>query len=335
MRNNNMNFFSALVSVIILLLIPTVGVGVLNGHLVFGVVIPYVAFAVFVIGFVYRVLKWAGAPVPFHIPTVGGQQKSLPWIKADKIESPYTTAGVVGRLALDLLLFRPLFWNERVELPRAHQLIYKRNLYLWIGGLAFHWSLLTILVRHLRFFTEPVPGFVLLVQWLDEILQNLLPLLYMTDVVILIALGYLVIRRLVYPQIRHISLFSDYFAVLLLLGVALTGVLMRLIFKVDLVAVKGLVVQMLGLHPVRSEGIGLLFYIHLFLICVLAAYFPFSKLMHLAGALLSPTRNLKNNSRMERHVNPWNGPVKVHTYEEYEDEFRTAMKEVGLPLEKE
>jgi nitrate reductase gamma subunit len=330
-----MNLFCSLVTVIILVLLPALGAGFLGWNALFGVVIPYVAFALFVIGFVYRVLKWAAAPVPFHIPTVCGQQKSLPWIKANKIESPYTTAGVVGRLALDLLLFRPLFWNERVELQRAYRLIYKRNLYLWLGGLAFHWSLLTILIRHLRFFAEPVPEFVLVVLWLDEIFQNLLPLLYISDIVILIALFYLVIRRIVYPQIRYISLFSDYFAVLLLLGVATTGVLMRLICKVDLVLVKGLVMQILSLHPVRPEGIGLLFYIHLFLVSVLVAYFPFSKLMHLAGALLSPTRNLKNNSRMERHVNPWNHPVKVHTYEEYEDEFRTAMKEVGLPIEKE
>ena len=78
----------------------------------------------------------------------------------------------------------------------------------------------------------------------------------------------------------------------------------------------------------------MLFYIHLFILCVLIAYFPFSKLMHLAGVFLSPTRNLSNNSRMVRHVNPWNYPVKVHTYEEYEDEFREAMIEAGLPVEK-
>jgi hypothetical protein len=40
-------------------------------------------------------------------------------------------------------------------------------------------------------------------------------------------------------------------------------------------------------------------------------------------------------SRCERHINPWNHTVKVHTYEEWEDEFRESMKEVGLPVEKE
>jgi len=69
-------------------------------------------------------------------------------------------------------------------------------------------------------------------------------------------------------------------------------------------------------------------------VSVLLAYFPFSKLMHLAGVFLSPTRNLSNNSRFVRHVNPWNYPVKVHTYEEYEEEFRDKMIEAGLPVDK-
>jgi nitrate reductase gamma subunit len=68
---------------------------------------------------------------------------------------------------------------------------------------------------------------------------------------------------------------------------------------------------------------------------VLFAYFPFSKLMHLGGVFLSPTRNLPNDSREARHINPWNYPVKVHTYEAYEDDFREKMIEAGLPVEKE
>ena len=82
------------------------------------------------------------------------------------------------------------------------------------------------------------------------------------------------------------------------------------------------------------EGVGAVFYIHLFFVSVLLAYFPFSKLMHLGGILLSPTRNLTTDTRANRHVNPWNYPVKVHTYDEYEDEFRDKMIEAGLPVDK-
>ena len=56
--------------------------------------------------------------------------------------------------------------------------------------------------------------------------------------------------------------------------------------------------------------------------------------MHMGGVFLSPTRNLANNNRMKRHVNPWNYPVKTHTYAEWEEEFRDKMKAAGIPLER-
>ena len=105
--------------------------------------------------------------------------------------------------------------------------------------------------------------------------------------------------------------------------------------QVDLINVKELAIGLFTFQPVIPQGIGVIFFIHLFLVSSLIAYFPFSKLLHMPGIFLSPTRNLANNSRMKRHVNPWNSPVRVHTYEEYEDEFREKMKEAGLPVEKE
>lgn len=330
-----MNALYSLFGVLILVLISFIGVWGLGWYSLFGVIIPYVAIATFIVGLIYRVLKWARAPVPFRIPTVCGQQKSLPWIKANNIESPGNTVGVIARMALEVLLFRSLFRNERAELKRGQKLVYGGNKYLWLGGLAFHGSLLVILLRHTRLFTEPVPSVVLFVQDIDGIFQLVLPTLYITDIVILMALTYLFIRRVVYPQIRYISLPADYFAVLLISGVAVSGVLMRLVYKVDVVGVKELAMGVLSFHPTIPEGIGLSFYIHLFLASTLLAYFPFSKLMHAAGIFLSPTRNLKNNSRMRRHINPWDYSVKVHTYEEWEDIFREKMKGVGLPLEKE
>ena len=326
--------YSAL-GVLILVLLAFIGVQLLGLYSVLGIIVPYIAIAIFIIGFIYRVLKWAGAPVPFHIPTVCGQQKSLPWIKSSKVESPGSTLGVIGRMALEVLLFRSLFRNERVELKRAQKLVYGGNKYLWLGGLAFHWSLLIILFRHSRLLIEPVPSAVLFVQNLDGILQSPVPMLYITDVIILIAMTYLFLRRVVFPQMRYISLTADYFAILLLLGVGVSGVLMKLFYRVDIVGVKELAIGLLSFRPVIPEEIGLSFYIHLFLVSTLLAYFPFSKMMHFAGIMLSPARNLKNDSRIYRHINPWNNPVKVHTYEEWEDEFREAMKGVGLPLEKE
>jgi nitrate reductase gamma subunit len=327
-------FYSFLATVAIVLCV-SIGVLGLGWISLFTIVIPYAAAGLFIVGLIYRVLKWGSSPVPFHIPTTSGQQRSLPWIKPNNIDSPYTQGGVLARIALEVLCFRSLFWNERVELKRAYELLFKRNLYLWFGGLAFHWALLIILIRHLRFFTEPVPSFVLLIQGLDGIVQSIAPALFISNLFILGGLLYLFVRRVIYPQMRYISLPSDYLALFILLSVVFSGLLMRFFFKADLVKVKGWVMGMLSFNPVPLEGMTLLFYIHLFFISFLIAYFPFSKMIHMAGIFLSPTRNLSNHSRHQRHINPWDKPVKVHTYEEYEDEFREVMKEVHLPIEKE
>ena len=303
----------------------------------FGVVIPYVAGAIFVLGLLYRIWKWGGAPVPFRIPTTSGQQKSLPWIKSSYLDNPHNTLGVVARMALEVLLFRSLLRNTTVELKRqAKRLIYSGSLGLWLAALAFHWALLFVLLRHLRFFTEPVPRFVLGLQSLDGAFEFWVPTLFITDLIILLALSYLLFRRLAQSQIRFISLPSDYLAVLLILSVVFSGLLTRFFFKVDIVAVKELALSVITFSPsTPPEGIGVWFYVHLFLFCFLLAYFPFSKMVHMAGVFLSPTRNLANNNRMRRHVNPWNYPVKLHTYDEYEEEFKDVMKAAGLPLEKE
>jgi nitrate reductase gamma subunit len=326
--------FSLLV-VAALMAVVFLGVKLFGLYLVFGVLVPYAAIITFLGGFVYRIVDWARSPVPFAIPTTAGQQYSFPWIKQNKLDNPSTTAGVIGRMALEILLFRSLFRNSKVELRDGPKLTYQWEKWLWMAGLLFHWSFLIILVRHLRFFLEPVPGFVHLTETLDGILQLGLPGVYLTDGLFLVTVTYLFIRRVIIPQVKYISLPADYFPLFLLLALGATGILMRYFTKVDLLKVKELTMGLVTLHPSVPEGIGVLFFIHFFLVCTLFAYFPFSKLMHLGGVFLSPTRNLPNNTRIIRHINPWNYPVKVHTYEEYEDHFREKMIEAGLPVEKE
>ena len=330
-----MNLFFSFVALLIIILLALVGVEAGNLEYLFGVIIPYAAIAFFLIGIIYKVIYWARSPVPFRITTVAGQQKSLDWIKSSKLESPHSTIGVIGRMLLEILLFRSLFRNTKVELKKGPKLVYGSSRYLWLGALAFHWAFLIIFLRHFRYFSEPIPAFVPFLQNLDGFLQIGVPILYITNVVIVIALTYLFLRRIVDPKLKYLSLASDYFPLLLIITIVLTGILMRYFTKVDIVSVKELAIGLFSFQPIVPEGIGVMFYIHLFLVSVLIAYFPFSKLMHMAGVFLSPTRNLANNNRMKRHINPWNAPVRIHTYEEYEDEFRDVMKASGLPLEKE
>ena len=328
----------------ILVAIPLLGVWALPHvfgiHLewLFGIVIPYLAVIIFFVGIVYRVVKWAKCPVPFRIPSTCAQQKSLPWIKygyAEKLDNPVSTAGVIGRMILEVLCFRSLFRNTRLEFGSGQEIKYKSAKWLWLAAIVFHYTFLVVIIRHLRFFTEPNPFFVKVVENIDGFFQVFLPTLYQSGFLLGAALTFLLLRRLLDPKLRYISLIADYFPLFLILAIAQTGILMRYVFKADVVSIKELTMGLVAFHPVLPEGISVIFYIHIFLVSILFAYFPFSKLMHMAGVFLSPTRNLSNNSRIVRHINPWNYPVKVHTYEEYEDEFREKMIGAGLPVVKE
>jgi len=329
-----LNLGISFAAVILLILIALGGVAGSEAYSLFGIIIPYAAFIVFLGGVTYRTVLWAKSPVPFRIPTTCGQQKSLPWIKSSSLESPHSTAGVIGRMALEVLFFRSLFRNSKWELKEGRP-VYGGAKWLWLAGLAFHWSFLIIVFRHLRFFFEPVPGCVNLLATLDGLFEIGVPTLFLTDALFLVSVAYLFLRRLAIPSLRYISLPADYFPLLLILAIGLSGFLMRHVYKVDLYKVKELALGWVRFQPQAPEGIGWIFYLHLFLVSVLLAYFPMSKLVHMGGVFLSPTRNLPNDNRMRRHVNPWNYPVKVHPYEEYEDEFREKMKAAGIPVEKE
>ncbi len=329
----NFSFYSALFIVIAFILIPIIGVA---SHLqvLFGIVIPYLAFIIFLAGMIYQVVKWAKCPVPFRIPTTCGQEKTLPWIKYSRFESPFTTFDVIGRMVLEVLFFRSLFRNTKTVI-HGERLSFVSAKWLWLGAITFHYSFLVVLIRHLRFFTEPTPFFVRLIEKIDGFFQITIPALYLSGIVLVAALLFLLARRVFDPKLRYISLPADYFPLFLIISIALSGILMRYIFKTNIVAVKELTMGLATFHPRLPEGISAIFYVHIFLVSVLFAYFPFSKLTHMAGVFLSPTRNLANNNRAVRHINPWNPPVVIHTYEEWEEEFKDKIKAAGIPLDKE
>jgi nitrate reductase gamma subunit len=337
----NKKYMFSFIAVLALFLIAWAGVSI-GLQWIFGVVIPYLALLVFIVGFTRKILSWSRSSVPFAIPTTGGQAKSFPWVKDAKLDNPSSSFGVFMRMAFEILTFRSLFRNTRMKLKEG-KLFYQLEIFLWVGALAFHYAFLTVLIRHMRLFLEPVPWCVQLIETLDsffrmEIIypqfQFGLPAVYLSGIVLLAAVVYLAVRRIVIPSARYISLASDYFPLILIFGIAFTGIMMRYVTKIDITAAKQLTMGLVTLHPTVPEGIGAIFYIHLFFVSVLLAYFPYSKLMHLGGIFLSPTRNMLGNTRAYRHVNPWNYPVHVHTYEEYEEEFREKMVEAGLPVDK-
>lgn len=333
-----MKYAFSFLAVIALILIAGLGSQIPGMQYLFGVVLPYLAIMLFVGGFVYRIMDWAKSPVPFSIPTTCGQGVSLDFIKQDKLECPTKTSEVIARMFLEIFFFRSLFRNTKSELHDGPKITYESSKWLWLFALIFHYSFLLIVLRHMRFFLEPVPFVLSALEGIDSMLQIGQPAMYLTDAFLLLGLLFLYGRRLINRHVKYISLNNDYFPLVLIFSIAVTGILMRYFLRtdIDIINIKNLAYGLVTFSPVIGAKIGAIFYIHLFLVCVLLAYFPFSKLMHMGGVFMSPTRNMANNSRSKRHINPWNDPeIKPHSYAGYEDEFREFMVDAGIPVEKE
>ena len=115
----------SLAVVVALVLVSFLGVGAAGLNHFFGVTVPYIAMLAFLGGVVYKVLNWARSPVPFRIPTTAGQQKSLPWIRHASLDNPSTKRQVVGRMVLEVLLFRSLFRNTKFEMQQGPKVFYQ------------------------------------------------------------------------------------------------------------------------------------------------------------------------------------------------------------------
>lgn len=329
-----MGIVSALLLVLGLILVAWVGVQGLGLTSLFAVWFPYMAILIFLFGVLVRLLKWSRVPNPFAIATTGGQQRSFPWIKHARMDNPYTRTQVLVRLFSEVFLFRSLFRNISPRIQSdSPTLSFASAKWLWIFAILFHYAMLVTVFRHLRFFTNPVPWPVKMAGALDGWLEVGIPHILVSGLLLLLAVTLLLARRLFISRLRYISLLNDYFPLFLLMAIAGTGALMRYVVGIDANGAKQLIMGLISFHPIIPDGIGSLFFIHLFLVCTLLAYFPFSKLMHAGGIFFSPTRVLPNNSRAVHHGNPWNYPVKFHTYQAYEQEFHDKMAEAGIPLD--
>jgi len=330
----------SLILVLALVVIAAMGAGAAKMHTIFAYCIPGTAFVIFLVGFLCKVVAWAKRPVPFRIPTTGGQQQSLDWISQNKWDNPSTGPQTFIRMVLEVLTFRSLFRNTKTVLRHDEGknpvVAYVSAKWLWLFAITFHYGFLLVVVRHMRLFMQPVPVPIATLDYFDSILQVLSPTIYISDLMILGGATLLLLRRFFDCKVRFISLVNDYFPLFLILGVALSGMYMRYIAKVDILAVKDVVMGLATFQfKTPAEAISTSFYVHLFLVSCLLVYFPFSKLMHMGGVFLSPTRNMPNDTRINHYENPWNDPnVKPHSYAAYEDEFREPMFEAGLPLEK-
>ena len=221
----------------------------------------YFAALVLIIGLGLRIRLYARTPAPLRIPTT---------------PAPLTAAGVVGRMFFEVTLFRSLF---------------KSNKWIWIFGWLFHAALLLVLLRHLRYFTDPVWSWVALLQ----------PLGAYAAFVMIAGLAGLWARRFLVDRVRYISSPSDHLMLALLIAIGLSGLGMKYIAATDIVAVKAFFLGLMYFDWQPMPGDPLLM-LHLVLVAVLMIIFPFSKLLHAPGMFFAPTRNQADNPREKRHL---------------------------------
>lgn len=224
----------------------------------------YAATAILVGGLAYKIRDYSRTPAPLKIPTT---------------PAPTTTGGVVFRMAREVALFESLF---------------KSNKWIWVFGYIFHAALALVLMRHLRYFTEPVWSWVTWIQ----------PFGTYAGFAMLAGLGGLWARRFLVDRVRYISTPSDHLMLLLLVMIGSSGLGMRFVSHTDIVGVKSFFLGLMTFdwQPLPSDPALL---VHLALVALLMVIFPISKLLHAPGVFFSPTRNQKDDPRERRHLAPW------------------------------
>ena len=224
----------------------------------------YVATAILIVGVAMKIRKYARSPAPLKIPTT---------------PAPVTQTGVVLRMAREVLFFESLF---------------KSNKWIWLFGWTFHMGMWLVLIRHLRYFTEPVWGWVVFAQ----------PYGTYAGFAMLGGLLGLWARRVLVERIRYISNPSDHLMLALLVAIVSSGLMMRFVGNPDIVMVKAYMLGLMRLQIGELPATPVLL-VHLGAVATLMIIFPISKLMHAPGVFFSPTRNQIDNPREKRHLAPW------------------------------
>lgn len=222
----------------------------------FGWVLPYIVLIVFIGGMIHRMLVWAHVPVPFKLTV---------------FPSPDTTGGAVADLAKEAIGFRSLWRGKKG---------------LWFMSWLFHISLAFIIIGH--FFGIALLGEQFTVFGVSAEQSAHLSALVGSYAGFALILGLLMLtlRRMSSPTVRFISSVADYLVLILLIGIAGSGMYMRAFAEIPYGVVRDYLAGLLTLHPIAPPNHPA-FLFHFTMVELLLLYFPSSKLMHSCGIFFS------------------------------------------------
>lgn len=196
------------------------------------VVATYLAIAAFYLRLGTHALRWA--ETAWRAPVA-------------KRRSPAAALRDAGGATADIVLLRRLF---------------VANPMLWFGEWTFHAALALVLLRHVRYFTEPVPALAVWAQTPG----------WMAGFVLPAALLYVLVLRLL-PGREPFSSRANLLLLFDLLGLAATGLLLSTRHHVDLVQVKAYALGIVTFRPAPPPADWLLA-AHLALVLALLASIP-------------------------------------------------------------
>ena len=219
---------------------------------------PYIALAIFVGGMTYQLYRWRQkSPIEAHMSLYPRPQGRL---------------ARLGEVLVDMFTMKGIL---RVNKP------------LWAGGFMMHVGLLLLLVGHVRVATDYYFLWNLL-HWGEAEQHTFSSVAGLSaGVLFLVPLFYLLLRRWS-GSVKWLSTPEDYFLLVLLISIAVTGTHMRLVLEVDQHAMRSFRQRKALFHsrPVPDSAAASFVY-HFALVQLLMIYFPFSKLVHTIGAVFS------------------------------------------------
>jgi nitrate reductase gamma subunit len=218
-------------------------------------ILPYLTVAIFLGGVAFKTLSWFFRAM---------------LVKWALYPAPTSRTGRFTSLLLEAFTMRSLRRGSKG---------------FWVGALTFHVALALIIVGHIRVFSA-YPDYLMEQAGITSIDTLSLAAGGAAGLAIVLAVTYLLVRRLSLPYVKEISGASDYMEILLLMSVFLSGNYMRFFSHVSLDDTRAFFMSLVSFTPKPPPG-DPAFILHFILAQIFLMYLPFSKLMHFIGLLIN------------------------------------------------